>query len=235
MFKWLGGITRIVREDPLSISPNLKVDLHVKDGEYAGQYHSRIEEITEGAVIVAIPQQRGVAVPLRDGVRVTVRYADPFGLYQFESRIVERVRHPMAALALERPAQSDIRCVLKRAFPRYECDIQVMFRVTDSPDVYHPEATHRVRILDISGGGFSFEYGERIPENSRLRLEITLPDDEPPLRVDGKVVRCQNLPNRRQLTHEMGVEFIDVSSVQRSRIVRAIQAVSGSGSHIGRR
>ncbi len=235
MFKWISGIAKPVPEDGLPIGPNLKIDLHVRDGEYAGQYHSRVEDIRDGFVLVAIPQERGVTVPIREGVRVTVRYSDPFGLYQFDTRIVSRILRPVPALALDRPVQDDIQCVLRRSFPRYECEIIAVFRVVDSPDVYYPGASHRVRTLDLSAGGFSFEHAHRIPEDSRLRMDIQIPGDESALKTDGQVVRCRNLPNRRQTTYEIGVKFQEINPEDRARLMQYIKTISGPGSRMGRR
>jgi len=74
------------------------------------------------------------------------------------------------------------------------------------------------RTLDISESGVGGLFHESWQVGSRVRLEVSLPVDEPPLKV-GAIVR-----------HHTGVrygfEFIDVSLEQRTVLQRACTALA---------
>lgn len=101
----------------------------------------------------------------------------------------------------------------KRRHRRYLLSTHLMA----SPDAEEPSAEHS-RALDISESGVGGLFHENWPVGSRVRLEVSLPVDEPPLKV-GAIVR-----------HHTGVrygfEFIDVSHEQRRTIQRACEALA---------
>lgn len=227
MFRWLRA--RWVHPDgvPPRLMPNLQLQLQVRHGEYAGEFNTRIEEIAGDRFLVAIPQQKGMAIPLREGTALSARFLDPSSVYEFHTEVVERVRSPYLALALRLPRSRDINRVLTRSWPRYAVSLTILFRIVDSPDTYHPETHHRTRTTDLSCGGAAFEYAEQIPAQSRLRLELHLPDDDPPVSLDARVVRGERRPGEKRETWAYGVEFLNMSEETRRRIAGALRPSAG--------
>jgi len=104
--------------------------------------------------------------------------------------------------------------VAKRRHRRYLLSTHLMA----APDTEEQPSPERSLALDISEGGLGGLFHESWPIGSRVRLEVSLPADETPLKV-GAIVR-----------HHTGVrygfEFIDVSLEQRKIIQRACEALA---------
>ena len=87
-----------------------------------------------------------------------------------------------------------------------------------APDTEEQPSAEHSRALDISESGLGGLFHESWPVGSRVRLEVSLPVEQTPLKV-GAIVR-----------HHTGVrygfEFIDVSLEQRALIQRACEALA---------
>jgi len=87
-----------------------------------------------------------------------------------------------------------------------------------APETEEQPGPEHSRALDISESGVGGLFHESWPVGSRVRLEVSLPVDETPLKV-GAIVR-----------HHTGVrygfEFIDVSLEQRTVLQRACRTLA---------
>ena len=87
-----------------------------------------------------------------------------------------------------------------------------------APDTEERPTSEHSRALDISESGVGGLFHESWPVGSRVRLEVSLPIEQAPLKL-GAVVR-----------HHTGVrygfEFIDLSLEQRRTLQRACEALS---------
>jgi len=102
----------------------------------------------------------------------------------------------------------------KRRHPRY----LLSTHLTAAPETEEQPGAEHSRTLDISESGVGGLFHESWPVGSRVRLEVSLPVDETPLKV-GAIVR-----------HHTGVrygfEFVDVSLEQRTVLQRACTALA---------
>jgi len=101
----------------------------------------------------------------------------------------------------------------KRRHPRYLLSTHLMA----TPETEQPGAEHS-RTLDLSESGVGGLFHESWPVGSRVRLEVSLPVEQTPLKV-GAIVR-----------HHTGVrygfEFIEVSLEQRRVLQRACEVLA---------
>lgn len=102
----------------------------------------------------------------------------------------------------------------KRRHPRYLLSTHLVA----APETEEPPGAEHSRTLDLSVSGVGGLFHESWPVGSRVRLEVSLPVEEPPLKV-GAIVR-----------HHTGVrygfEFIEVSLEQRKTLQRACDALA---------
>lgn len=74
---------------------------------------------------------------------------------------------------------------------------------------------------DLSTLGCAIEAGEVPPPQSYVRLELSIPDGEPPLEIQLAAVRWSHEPH-------FGVEFIAFGDVQRTRLRRYLASLDTS-------
>jgi len=75
--------------------------------------------------------------------------------------------------------------------------------------------------VNVGTGGFFLATAAYLSIDTRLNLQLELPDDGPPVCCSGRVAWL-NHPDwikKPQLPHGMGVEFIDITAEQRQRII----------------
>lgn len=225
MFKWLTGRAGGL-PDPLEVlAPNLKVELEVPEGDYRGDYVTRVEESSEDRLLLAAPDDDGVTIPFREGTILSIIFSDAHGSYCFKTTVRERLRQPRAAFVVDPPVRGRIQRILHREYPRYDIHLGLEFQVVDSPEIYYPDQRHRTETVNLSGGGVCFRWRERVAPGSRLRLEIALPDDDPPARAEGEVLRCVAEGGARGHSHRLGVHFVNLDGAERQRIINYIHSI----------
>ena len=118
-----------------------------------------------------------------------------------------------------------------------EADDDLRFSVRDGVQVPQQRSSSRLRIpldvrvngaagrtIDISADGLSLEGGTFGEAGSALDLELDVPDHEPPLRCQGRVVRATI-----ELTAVQFTELTDADRERLSRFIFAVQRMLASG------
>lgn len=182
--------------------------------------HSRIEDITEENVVIAMPMTKGYPVIIPNGSIVLGRIVSKGQVYQFESRVVGKKISPLPVWLLTPP--TNIIKVQQRSFVRMDVVLPAKMQVL-TPENEGEEAAFaggKVFTKNISGGGLCLITEEPIDIGIQLHLEVELPEQEI-LSITGRVARVEKPQNDRQLFW-IGVEFLDVSETIRSRIIRFV-------------
>ncbi|CUH96107.1 hypothetical protein P22_2195 [Propionispora sp. 2/2-37] len=182
--------------------------------------HSRIEDITEEYMVIAMPMTKGYPVIIPNGSVVLGRVVSKGQVYQFESRVLGKRISPLPVWLLTLP--TNIVKVQQRSFVRLDIVLPAKMQVL-TPDNETDEASlsdNRVFTKNISGGGLCLITGEPVDIGTQLQMEVEIPEQEV-LRVIGRVARVEKPQNDRQLFW-IGVEFLDVSESIRSRIIRFV-------------
>jgi c-di-GMP-binding flagellar brake protein YcgR len=98
----------------------------------------------------------------------------------------------------------------RRAFKRIDRSYSALFKSesTGSQD--------RVTLKDLSAGGASFLMSKKLNPGSRIKMNITIFPNKPPVECQAKVLRSGNLQSRELFP--TAVEFTDIDRVQQSRI-----------------
>lgn len=118
-------------------------------------------------------------------------------------------------LAREHPSIVDVLQILNRK-------INLLERVISSEMLHASPAAsdllnHEAQSVNLSGGGMSLRATDALPENARLIIDMVLLPSHDPIRVFGQVVHCQPSEDEQ---FEIGIEFVEVNSQDRERIIR---------------
>ena len=191
----------------------LAVELVVSDGEYEGNYRTRIEEVGERIIAVGAPFDHGEIVPLREGTQVKLTFWDEAAAYSFEGKIMQRIAVPIPMFVLELPDSVDK--VQRRNFVRVPAFYPVSFRVVTKEGL---SDLQKGTMIDLSGGGLRFLTKERVDNKALLYALIALPNGE--LKTPVRVCRAEKIEDSKHYT--VSVEFHDIAERERDQIIRCV-------------
>jgi len=191
----------------------LAVDLAVLEGEYRGNYKTRIEEVGEKILSLGALFQHGEVVPLREGTKVKLTFWDEMSAYSFEAEIMQRIAVPVPMFVLELP--DSVTKVQRRNFVRVPATYPITFRSVTKEGLSN---LHKAMMLDLSGGGMRLLTEERVETNSLLYTQLTLPNGD--LQTPVRVCRAEKIVDSKR--YMVSVEFHDIQERDRDRIIRSV-------------
>jgi c-di-GMP-binding flagellar brake protein YcgR len=109
----------------------------------------------------------------------------------------------------------------KRKFPRLSFDVELKYKVLNSPS----PKTQESRVKNISTGGLCIMILEKVKIRTPLKLEISLPHEDKPIVAKGKVAWVEKLTivsTETYVSYDCGVEFVDISPQDQESINRHI-------------
>ena len=112
-----------------------------------------------------------------------------------------------------------------RKFPRVKTDCSIFIKQVNGGRVISAATEN------IGTGGICVILNEPLQKFSKIKMELNLTDGEMPISCDGRVAWI--VPSRdfltEKLTHDTGIEFVNLPEPARGRIERAVKL--GRGSH----
>lgn len=224
---------------PPSIRIGASTTIEVQTDEGAREFKSRIEDIQNSLLHVAMPSERGQLVVVPTGQYVTLSVMTPTGTNMFiEGEVMGRRTQPFPVLVI-RPMS--VESNQQRNFHRVQLRMEPMalwqWTGTDDPDRKgirpgaEPSGSNgdagvwqRVTgtILDVSGGGIGLLADSDIPKDSILRVKFPLPVSGEPIELRGRVMISRPRPQGSETKYQSGVQFEEMSPFDQDRLVRAI-------------
>lgn len=120
---------------------------------------------------------------------------------------------------LEMEAEATINHEQMRDFFRVDATTQILSTALKST-IFGNKKTDDWEIpgetIDISGSGILAVFPEKLPESNQIKLQVTIPDDEPPITILAHQVRSHKLDDNRW---EVAFRFDDIDIEARDRIV----------------
>lgn len=193
--------------------PGAAIELILPDGDYKGNYHTRVEEVGERIISVAAPYHQGEVIALRVGTVLEVTYYDEVSAYSFDTRVKQRIAVPIPIFVLDFP--DEIRKVQRRNFVRIPAIYPVIFRMVTKEGLSDPKAGN---MLDLSGGGMRFRTVEKLENNSLLYAQLKLPSGE--INTPVRVRRVQKIEDKN--AYNISAEFYEISERDRDRVIRCV-------------
>jgi len=204
---------------------NKKVTIQVLEEDYQGYYSSRIEDITDDSLILALPFMGTVPIPIGVGTRIVIFSLSKDAIYRVEGDVTRRQLEPLPVLSIITDGKVDR--VQRRENVRIPITLSVIYTLKGEDEIY--EAYTR----DISGGGTKLVLLKPLRMRDIIQLRITLPHLEKPISAKGKVVWIEGevvwievveslVDNKIERTHYAGVRFINIEDRERERLVKFI-------------
>ena len=193
--------------------PGVSVELSVLEGEYTGNYRTRVEEVGERLLAVGALFDRGEVLPLREGTKVKLTFWDEVAAYSFEAKIMQRIAVPVSLFVLELP--DSISKVQRRSFVRVPAFYPIEFRTVTREGL---SDLNKGIMLDLSGGGMRFSTKVHVENKSLLYVQLTLPIGE--IQSPVRVCRAEQLEDDKR--YNVSVQFHEISERERDRIIRCV-------------
>ena len=191
------------------------------DEPEAEQFSSRIEEVSEERIVLAMPMSKGVPVVLAPGEKFYGRMVVDGIAYWFTSTLLEKRHGPLPVWIAALP--TDIRKIQLRAFVRLEIPLKVQAKVIAKDGTKDDQENLPLGVMttkDISGGGIQLISRHPLRVGTRLQLNIELPEIGT-LPLLGDVVRIVQPEEKRQVFW-IGIRFVDIQEKDRRQIIRFI-------------
>lgn len=196
-----------------TVKINDRVQLTYRDNAYL----SRVEDVRESLIFLAVPMAHGKPAPVRVGDEITVNVFLDYTMWSFAGviRLLVEGRVPYLVVSDFR----DTGKVQNREYVRVPDKLPVRYRRDTGKRNTEPwrEAT----AFDVSGGGIQMacESSEDIVEREFVEVEIVLPTSDAIYTV-GRVVRSRSNPG---YSVNLGVEMVQVHPSDRRKIVQYVQ------------
>jgi c-di-GMP-binding flagellar brake protein YcgR len=201
-----------------AFTANKKVTIQVLEGDYQGYYSSRIEDITDNSLILALPFMGTVPVPIGVGTRIAIFSPSKDAIYRIEGEVTRRQLEPLPVLSII--TDGTVTRVQRRENVRIPITLSVIYILKGEDKVY------QAYTRDISGGGTKLILSEPLRMRDIIQLRITLPSPETSISTEGEVVWVEiveNLvDNKIKRTPYAGVRFINMDDKEKERLVRFI-------------
>ncbi|KLU66539.1 flagellar brake protein YcgR [Desulfosporosinus acididurans] len=199
----------------MKLLPGLRVDIVVPEGEYAGKYRTRIEEVGETIIAVGTPFEKSNIVPLRIGTNLKLIFWDEVSAYSFATKIKQKIAVPIHMLLLELP--ETIVKVQRRNYVRVTAIYPFIFQIVTLEGF---SDDFKGTMLDFSGGGIRFLTEELVEDQAILNVSLDLTDGRVQTKV--QVLRIEETEERNLQRYCVSAEFIEISERSRDRIIRSV-------------
>jgi c-di-GMP-binding flagellar brake protein YcgR len=193
--------------------PGAVIELKIPEGDYQGNYYTKVEEIREQTLYIGAPYHQGEIVPLRVGTVLEVLFNDQMSAYIFNSTIKQRTAVPTPVFVLDIP--NEIRKIQRRSFVRVKTFLPLTYQVVTKEGLSQPQ---KGNALDLSGGGMCFETFNKLENNELLSLRLTLPSGE--LNIGARILRANKSEETK--SYKISSEFHEISEHDRDLIIRYV-------------
>lgn len=199
----------------LRINQLIEISLDEDETEYKNMA-SRIEEITDEHLHVAVPMRKGELIPLRVRQHLDINILFKGKSYMFKTVIAARRLKPFPVLIIAKPDQFTE--IQRRQWVRVPAKLGLRFREINAAK---SQAPYIGETIDISGGGLLFSTADPVEAEQLVELEITLPGLTP-IFCQAQILRILEKPKKERLNSKVILEFTEISEAQRDRIISFI-------------
>ncbi len=212
-----------------SFAVNQKVILEVLEGAEQGRFPTRVEEVREGALVLAAPLVGRRVVQPAPGTPVRLQLDDASaGMKSIDTKVWESLpMTPSRRLPIIVLEQSDqVKQVQRRTDVRIDVTVPVRFAVLTSPDEGSDEQgltmwpSLEAATVDISAGGSQMTTEVRLVPGTQIDVHLRLPDGGDSLQLVGEVMRVLHSEQRGSRTiHYLAIRWIGAEATDRDAIV----------------
>ncbi|MBN1571200.1 MAG: PilZ domain-containing protein [Acidobacteria bacterium] len=213
------------------ITINDVLQVRLMDEPTSATYYSRIDDISEGKLIIAWPTNAGIRLILhRDQILdfYFIREGTP---HMFSGLVDDTRTEPMPQIIII--LSSAVSQVQRRQNFRVKCliPVEIVGNIKEDPRSDETTAlTVKTVSNDLSASGISVRYAKRIPEGSIVNIKLSLPDEGPPISIPCSIIYSEYL-TENQILYRTGFRYLMISEAERARIVRYVYRTQLQGLH----
>jgi len=191
------------------------LEVIIVSGANKARYSSRIEEITNQHLYLAMPMDKGVPIFLLPGTEIQGRVIVNSTVWEFTTKYVDKLAQPILMWLVEKP--EEFVKIQMRDFVRFQTALPMTVRLLDdSGQEGEPLA---VTTKDISGGGLLIIARQTIGKDSNLKLTLELPETGC-IEANGVVVREDLLLELK--VYRIAIKFTDIKERSRELLIKYI-------------
>jgi c-di-GMP-binding flagellar brake protein YcgR len=194
-------------------------------------YYSRINDISEGKLVIAWPTSRGIRLIAYADQMLDFYFVRDGTPYSFSGLVDETSLEPLPQITII--LSSPITTVQRRQNFRIKCLLPVEVIGNIKEDARAETVTPlsiKTTSYDLSASGISIRHAKRIPEDSLLTVKISLPDEGPVIGIPGSVIYSEYLSENKVL-YRTGIRYLAITEKERARIVRFVYRKQLQGLH----
>lgn len=178
---------------------------------------SRIEDIHDDSMVIAMPMLKGIPVMLRGGDVFFGRIIVNSTAYGFTSSLISRDLWPIPVWTIALPY--NLKKIQLRAFVRINATFSVQVAEIVDGKIAEEAITEAVT-KDISGNGLQLVSNRAWPPGTKLMVTVDYPEFGP-ITHSCEVVRVQQMEQGNQF-YMLGIKFLMISKKDRSKIIKFI-------------
>lgn len=199
----------------LKIGQCLNIIMESKEGGTV-TYNSRIEDIENDVLMLAMPMDKGYPVLPESGSIIAGKIVGGGAFYQFEMVYLGERSKPIFVWLVKIPEQ--IKRFQQREFVRVNVSLKGSVQCEDEAELENLLPAESAIIQNISGGGAQIALARSLEIGSRLYLSFQLPDVGV-IRVYSEVVRADEMVDQHYV---FAVRFLNLSEKTRVQVIRYI-------------
>jgi c-di-GMP-binding flagellar brake protein YcgR len=212
--------SNFIEELRSKISINDLLQARIEEDPNSVTYSSRVNDFSEGKLIIAWPTNGGMRLLLHDDQLLDFSFIKNGTPYIFKGLVDEKHLEPLPELAII--PSSAINPVQRRQDFRVKCLIPVEVTGTykeDARNDINVSLNIKTVCSDLSASGISIRLSEQLPEGTLISIKIFLPDDKSPISIPSIVVYA-DYHSEKQVLYRTGIRYLAISAAERARIVR---------------
>ena len=214
---WSGSVRTVL------FNRNQPILLEVHDGEYAGQYQSRIEDKDDQTLTVLCPCDKGMYMVPRAGTGLSIGFAGEDAFYSFETTVLVNRENQKPAIVVGKPAV--IYRVQRRKHPRMLVRMPVDLALVDKDDnVGKPGPAFRVHTENVGAGGLKIVSNDKLPDGSEVDVQVSDIPGLGWLLGRGKITRARKVSLDDSYEWEYGIQFTKLNDDARQALRSLVES-----------
>jgi c-di-GMP-binding flagellar brake protein YcgR len=211
-----------ISEAKVSLTVNELLQVKVSGETNSATYYSRVNNLSDGKIIIAWPTNRGIRAPLRVDQLLDLSFVREGIPYAFSGLADETIMEPLPQVSII--PTSAISQRQRRQNFRVKCLVPVeVLGALQNPGNSGGEAVKIVNVktvtYDLSAGGLAIRHSALIPEGSLVEVKLELPDRGPAIKIPARVAYSESLAGRKS-QYQVGLHYLAISERECARIVR---------------
>jgi c-di-GMP-binding flagellar brake protein YcgR len=212
------------------IGINEILQVKLLEGEDTATYYSRVNNMSEGRLIISWPTHLGVRLLVHRDQMLQFHYIRDEVPHEFMGLVDEMSTEPLPELTVI------LSSIIVRVQRRQNFRIKAMIPVEITGTIKDPKDNSvtavniRTVTCDLSASGMAIRHAKMLPEASLLEIKLSLPDNAPAIKLPCTVVYSEN-QGEHKTTYRMGIRYLAVSEAEKARIVRYVYRTQLKGLH----